>query len=66
MGNAEPCATIINGAIETLSSIIPTVVGSAGEAEYAALYLNGQNAASSRTTLRDMGYPQQETDLILP
>jgi hypothetical protein len=45
-------------------TIIPCVVASAGEAEYAALLASGQHAASLRTTLCDMGYPQDPTIII--
>ena len=55
---------IINGAIDCVSTIIPTVVASAMEAEYAAMYLNGQNAERIRHTLQDLGYPQSSTVLI--
>ena len=40
------------------------VVASAGEAEYAALFAAGQDAASIRTTLSDMGYPQNPTIIM--
>ena len=56
--------TRINGAIHVFSSIIPCVVASAGEAEYAALFATGQHAASLRTTLADMGYPQPSTTIM--
>jgi hypothetical protein len=39
-------------------------VVSAGEAEYAALFATGQHAASLRTTLADMGYPQDPTIIM--
>ena len=56
--------TRINGSIHVFSSIIPCVVASAGEAEYAALFAAGQHAASIRTTLSDMGYPQNPTIIM--
>jgi hypothetical protein len=56
LGN-ENDPTRINGSIHVFSTIIPCVVASAGEAEYAALFATGQHAASLRTTLSDMGYP---------
>jgi hypothetical protein len=46
------------------STIIPCVVASAGEAEYAALFATGQHAAALRTTLSDMGYPQEPTIIM--
>jgi hypothetical protein len=51
----------INGPIRTTSSIIPTVVGSAMEASYAALYMNAQDATVDRQTLADLGHPQCST-----
>jgi hypothetical protein len=53
--------TRINGSIHVFSTIIPCVVANAGKAEYAALFAAGQHAASLRTTLADMGYPQEPT-----
>lgn len=55
---------LINGAVEHLSVIIPTVVSSAAEAEYAALFINGREGTSHRTTLEDLGYPQPPTTII--
>jgi hypothetical protein len=48
----------INSAIHTFSTIIPCIVSSAGEAEYAALFAGAQHAASLRTILADIGHPQ--------
>jgi hypothetical protein len=56
--------TRINGSIHVFSTIIPCVVASAGEAQYAALFATGQHAASLRTTLADMGYPQDPTIIM--
>ncbi len=56
--------TRINGSIHVFSTIIPCVVASAGEAEYAALFATGRHAASLRTTLSDMGYPQEPTIIM--
>jgi hypothetical protein len=57
--NAKP-----NAAISCFSVIIPTVVTSATEAEYAALFMTGQAAVSIKHTLEELGYPQGTTDLI--
>jgi hypothetical protein len=54
----------INGAIDIISCVIPTVVSAASEAEYAALFLNGQTCAGLRLTLSDLGYPQPPTIII--
>ena len=61
---APPTQAPVNGAIDVLSAIIPTVVASASEAELAALFLNGQTAIATRNTLADLGYPQAPTPLI--
>jgi hypothetical protein len=55
--------TAINGAIECISTIIPSVVSSAFEAEYAAMYLNATAAEGIRATLEDLGYPQGPTPI---
>ncbi len=54
----------INGAIHTFSTIIPCIVASAGEVEYAALFAGAQHAASLRTILADLGHPQPPTILM--
>jgi hypothetical protein len=54
----------INGATHVFSSIIPCIVSSAGKAEYAALFAGAQHAASLRTILSDLGYPQPPTIIM--
>jgi hypothetical protein len=54
----------INGAIDCISTIIPSVVSSAFEAEYAAMYLNATTAEGIRNILADLGYPQSATPII--
>ena len=39
-------------------------MSSAGEAEYAALFAGAQHAASLRTILNDLGYPQPPTIIM--
>ena len=63
-GTGDPLLEPANGAIEAISTIIPTVVSAASEAEYASLFLNGQAAVSTRQTLEDLGYPQPATPII--
>jgi hypothetical protein len=48
-------------ATHVFSSIIPCIVSSAGEAEYAALFAGAQHGASLRTILSNLGYPQPPT-----
>ena len=56
--------TTINGAIHAISSIIPAVVASVAEAEYAALFRDGQQGASLRHILNALGYPQPATVIL--
>ena len=53
----------VNGPIRVTSTIIPSVVGSAMEAEYAGMYTNAQDATVDRQTLLDLGHPQTATDM---
>ena len=46
-----------NGPCLTISAIIPVVVSSVAEAEYAAVFLNAKEGASLRTILDSLGYP---------
>ena len=63
LGNVDQ-PTIINGAIHAISSIIPSVVASVVEAEYAALFLNGQEGEWLRHLLVSLGYPQPPTIIL--
>ena len=63
LGNADS-PHHINGAIHAVSAIIPSVVASAAEAEYAALFLLAQDGEYLRQVLSNMGY-KQSTTLIL-
>ena len=54
----------INGAIDCMSAILPSVAASAGESEYGALFMNAQSAEGARNTLADLGYPQAATPII--
>lgn len=53
----------VNGPIRVTSAIIPSVVGSAMEAEYAGMYTNAQDATVDRQSLLDLGHPQTPTDM---
>ena len=52
-----------NGAFFCVSVLIDAVVSSAMEAEYAALFINGQHGAFHRTVLTALGYQQPATPL---
>jgi hypothetical protein len=54
----------VNGAIDCMSVIIKSVVSSAFEAEYVALFINAQNAMGLCKTLHDLGYPQHATSIV--
>jgi hypothetical protein len=62
--NGDPLQAPRNGAIDSISSIIPTVVSAASEAEIAGLFVNGQAAVAARNTLADFGYPQAATPMV--
>ena len=63
LGDADTTSGV-HGAIDYLSCIISTVVSSAAEAEYAALYLVGREALCASQTLTDLGFPQAATLII--
>ena len=63
LGNKDDC-TFVNGCMFAISNIIDVVVASAAEAEYAAVFINGQHAEWTRTILSALGY-QQPATLIL-
>jgi hypothetical protein len=53
----------LNGAVHVHSSILVPVLSSATEAELAALFHNGKEAAMLRTILAHMGHPQPATPI---
>ena len=56
--------TFINGPIECLTTIIPTIVASAAETEYASLFIGGKSLLPLRYTLNDMDCLQPSTVII--
>jgi hypothetical protein len=54
----------INGLVEYMSMVIPTVCSSVAEAEYAALFLAGRAITNLRNILEDLGYPQKTTNIV--
>jgi hypothetical protein len=54
----------VYGAINYLSCIIKTVIASAAEAEYAALFLVSRDAICASQILTDLRFPQQATLII--
>ena len=55
----------INGGIECVSTILPTVTASAAETEYASCFINATTAEAARNILNAMGYPQKATPIIV-
>ena len=66
LGNSlDDCDTThINAPVECISTILPSVVSSAGEAEYASLFITGQIVVGIRSILHDLGYPQGPTTIV--
>jgi hypothetical protein len=62
--NGNPLKAKVNGAIECVSVILPTVCASAHEAEYAALFINGQRTENLKNILLDLGFPQAAVPII--
>ena len=63
--DSESPSGYINGGILAVSTIIPTVCASVAEAEYAALFLDGQHAIWIRILLEAMGYKQVKPTLMV-
>ena len=63
LGNSQN-PTNINGPCLALSTIIPVVVSSVAEAEYAAVFMNAREGSALRTILDSIGYPQPTTEIL--
>lgn len=63
LGNANQ-PTHISGSVHSFSTIIQSVVSSVAEAEYAALFLAGQEGVWLRQILHSLGYPQDPTIIL--
>jgi hypothetical protein len=61
--NGESGYDSLNGGLGSLSQIIPMVVSSAAESEYAALFIVAQKACIFQNILNDLGYPQVATEI---
>ena len=53
----------INGGLGSLSKIMPNVLSSAAESEYASLFMNARRACIFQNILADLGFPQVETEI---
>lgn len=60
----SPTSAVPNSPCHAFSSIIPVVVSSVAEAEYAALFMAGRDGAALRTVLDSLGYPQPATTIF--
>jgi hypothetical protein len=52
-----------NGSLLCQSTVLKKVVSSVAEAEYAALFVNAKTGTVTRETLKEMGHPQDDTEL---
>ena len=57
-------ASEINVPCLALSTIVPVVVSSVAEAEYAALFINEKEGVTLRNILNSIGYPQPSTEIL--
>jgi hypothetical protein len=53
----------INGGLGSQSKIMPSVLSSTAESEYASLFLNAKRACIFQNILADLGFPQVETEV---
>jgi hypothetical protein len=60
----NPSLPIRNSPTHCFSSLIPVVVAAVSEAEYAAVFANGQVGSDERTVLSSLGCPQPPTDIF--
>ena len=56
---------ILNGAILHLATIMKTVLSSAAEVEFGALFHNTKEATPLHTTLEELGHPQPPTPILV-
>ena len=61
--NKSPTLPTNNGAIQTLSHMIKTVMSSAAESEIGATFLNAKDALPICTTLKELVHPQPPTTM---
>jgi hypothetical protein len=56
--------TFFNAPIFCVSTLIPVIVAAVSEAEYAAVFGNGQYVCDERNILSSLGYPQPPTAIL--
>jgi hypothetical protein len=54
----------MNGPINVMCKIFKAVLASAAECELGGLFINGQEAVPERTTLDELGHPQDATPMV--
>jgi hypothetical protein len=61
--NRSQCPSLSNAPLLCQSTILKHVVSSVAEAEYGALFVNAKTGTVTRETLKEMGHPQDATEL---
>jgi hypothetical protein len=61
--NHTQCPSLSNGPLLCQSTVLKHVVSSVSEAEYGALFVNAKTGTVTRETLKEMGQPQDATEL---
>jgi hypothetical protein len=57
------CTPLSNGPLLCQSTVLKHVVSSVAEADYGAIFVNAKTGTITRETLREMGHPQDATEL---
>jgi hypothetical protein len=65
LGNSKhsQCPSLSNGTLLCQSTVLKHVVSSVAEADYGALFINAKTGTVTCETLKDMGHPQDATEL---
>jgi hypothetical protein len=57
------CMSLSNGSLLCQSTFLKHVISYPAEAEYGALFVNSKTGTVTRETLKEMGHPQDATEL---
>jgi hypothetical protein len=65
LGNSKhsQCISLSKGPLLCQSTVLKQVVSAVAEAEYGTLFVNAKTGTVTRETLREMGHPQDATEL---
>jgi hypothetical protein len=65
LGNSKhsQCPSLSNGPLLCQSTVLKHVASSVAEAKYGALFVNAKTGTVARETLKEMGHPQDATEL---